>query len=89
MTLVVMYIKYPGCLLYVVVFLVVTYIVLMWSFAFLVRQKDLAKDVTICGDVSMSIFKSRHPDDTDDPQDVGLSSDDEATGMVEEIGIAW
>ena len=42
----------------------------------------------VCGDVSMSTYKIWHPDDTDDPQDVGLSSDDEATGMREEIGIA-
>ena len=36
----------------------------------------------------MSKYKTRHPDDTDEPQDVGLSSDDEATGMREHIGIA-
>ena len=36
----------------------------------------------------MSEYKNRHPDDTDEPQDVGLSSDDEATGMKEQIGIA-
>ena len=36
----------------------------------------------------MSTYKNRHPDDTDDPQDVGLSSDDEATGVGEEIGIS-
>ena len=36
----------------------------------------------------MSAYKIRHPDDTDDPPDVGLSSDDEATGMEEQIGIA-
>ena len=42
----------------------------------------------VCWDVSMSAYKIRHPDDTDDPQDVGLSSDDEATGMEEQIGIA-
>ena len=53
-----------------------------------VRQKDLVKEVMVCGDVSMSTYKIWHPDDTDDPQDVGLSSDDEATGMREEIGIA-
>ena len=46
------------------------------------------KDVTICTDVVMSEYKSRHPDDTDDPQDVGLSSDDEATGMKEQVGMA-
>ena len=43
----------------------------------------------VCGDVSMSAYKIRHPDDTDDPPDVSLSSDDEATGMEEQIGIAW
>ena len=53
-----------------------------------VRQKDLVKEVMVCGDVSMSTYKIRHPDDTDDPHDLGLSSDDEATGMREEIGIA-
>ena len=42
----------------------------------------------VCGDMSMSTYKIRHPDDTDDPQDMGLSSDDEATGMREQIGIA-
>ena len=54
----------------------------------LVRQKDLVKDVMVCGDVLMSTYKTRHPDDTDDPQDVGLSSDDEVTGMGAEIGIS-
>ena len=36
----------------------------------------------------MSKYKTRHHDDTDESQDVGLSSDDEATGMREYIGIA-
>ena len=36
----------------------------------------------------MSAYKIRNPDDTDDPQDIGLSSDDEVTGMEEQIGIA-
>ena len=53
-----------------------------------VWQKDLVKDVMVCGDVLMSTYKIRHPDDTDDPQDVGLSSDDKVTGMGEEIGIS-
>ena len=53
-----------------------------------VQQKDLVKDVMVCGDVLMSTYKTRHPDDTDDPQDVGLSSDNEVTGMGEEIGIS-
>ena len=53
-----------------------------------VQQKDLVKEVMVCRDVSMSAYKIRHPDDTDDPQDVGLSLDNEATGMREQIGIA-
>ena len=53
-----------------------------------VQQRDLVKDVMVCGDVSMSAYKIQHSDDTDDPQDVGLSLDDEATGMREQIGIA-
>ena len=36
----------------------------------------------------MSAYKIRHPDDTDDPPDISLSLDDEATGMEEQIGIA-
>ena len=36
----------------------------------------------------MSEYKSRYPDDTDEPQDIGLSSDDEATGMEEQVGVA-
>ena len=68
--------------------LAIYYYLKYWSFLISVRQRDLVKEVMVCGDVSMSMYKIRHPDDTDDPQDVGLSSDDEATGMGEEIGIA-
>ena len=46
------------------------------------------KDITVCTDVVMSEYKSRYLDDTDEPQDVGLSSDDEATGMKEQVGVA-
>ena len=56
--------------------------------SFSVQQRDLVKDITVCADVLMSKYKTRHPDDTDEPQDVGLSSDDEATGMEEYVGIA-
>ena len=70
-----------GCLLYISCYkMVVTHIS--------VRQKNLVKDVMVCGDVLMSTYKTQHPDDTADPQDVGLSLDDEATGMGEEIGIS-
>ena len=53
-----------------------------------VPQKDLVKDVTVCTDVVMSEYKSRYLDDTDEPQDVSLSSDDEATGMEEQVDVA-
>ena len=46
------------------------------------------KDLTICTDVVMLEYKNRHPDDTDEPQDIGLSSYDEATGMEEQVGMA-
>ena len=36
----------------------------------------------------MSEYKTRHPNDTDEPQDISLLSDDEATGMREQIGVA-
>ena len=42
----------------------------------------------VCGDMSMSAYKIRHPNDTDDPKDIGLFLDDEAAGMREQIGIA-
>ena len=66
----------------------VTCMTLCWSLVFSVQQKDLVKDVTICTDVVLSEYKNRHPDNTDEPQNVGLLSDDEATGMKEQIGIA-
>ena len=43
----------------------------------------------MCTDVAMSEYKSRYLDNTDDPQDVGLSSDDEATGMKESPLLQW
>ena len=36
----------------------------------------------------MSEYKERYPDDSKDPPDVGLSSEDEAMGMEEIVGIA-
>ena len=33
-------------------------------------------------------YKVRYPDDSEDPPDVGLSSEDEATGMKEILGVA-
>ena len=60
----------------------------LWSLVFSVRQKDLVKDVTICWDVRMSAYKLRYLDNSEDPPDVGLSSEDEVTGMEEVIGVA-
>ena len=57
-------------------------------FVLTVCQKDLVKDVTICLDVRMSEYKERYPDDSEDPPDVGLSSEDEGLGMEEIVGIA-
>ena len=46
-----------GHLLYISCYkMVVTYIS--------VRQKDLVKDVMVCGDVLMSTYKTQRPDDT-------------------------
>ena len=33
------------------------------------------------------MYKSRHPDNTDEPGDIGGSSEDEAAGMEEVLGI--
>ena len=34
------------------------------------------------------MYKARHPDDTDDPEAIGGSSEDEAEGMEEVLGIS-
>ena len=60
----------------------------LWLLVLTVHQKDLVKDVTICHDVHMSEYKERYPDDSEDPPDVGVSSEDEAMGMEEIVGIA-
>ena len=48
---------------------------------------NLVKDVLTCHPLVPSMYKSHHPDDTDEPGDVGGSSEDEATGMEEVLGI--
>ena len=45
------------------------------------------KDVLTCHPLVPSLYKSHHPDDTDEPSDVGGSSEDEAEGMEEVLGI--
>ena len=46
------------------------------------------KDVLTCRPLENSVYKSRHPDDTDDPDAVGMSSEDEAEGMGDILGIS-
>ena len=48
---------------------------------------NLAKDVLTCRPLVPSLYKSRHPDDTDEPNDVRGSSGDEAGGMEEVLGV--
>ena len=48
---------------------------------------NLAKDVLTCRLLVPSLYKSRHPDDTDEPNDVGGSLEDEAEGMEEVLGV--
>ena len=52
-----------------------------WSLVsyFSVRaNEELIKDVLACTDLTPSLYKARHPDDTDDPEAIGGSSEDEA-----------
>ena len=49
---------------------------------------NLVKDVLTCCPLVSSTYKSHYLDDTDEPGDVGSSSEDEATGMEEVLGIA-
>ena len=48
---------------------------------------NLARDVLTCHPLVPSLYKSRHPDDTDEPNNVGGSSEDEAEGMEEVLGV--
>ena len=52
-------------------------------------NKELVKDVLSCTALTPSTYKAHHPDDTDDPDAVGRSSEDEAEGMEEVLGVSW
>ena len=41
----------------------------------------------MCHPLVSSMYKSHHPDDTDEPGDIGGSSEDKAAGMEEVLGI--
>ena len=51
-------------------------------------NKELVKDVLTCTALTPSMYKAWHPDDTDDLDAVGGSSEDEAEGMEEVLGIS-
>ena len=51
-------------------------------------NEELVKDVLTCTALASLTYKARHPDDTDDPDAVGGSSEDEAEGMEEVLGIS-
>ena len=49
---------------------------------------ELVKDVLTCRPLENSVYNSHHPDDTDNPDDVKVSSEDEAEGMEGILGIS-
>ena len=51
-------------------------------------DKQLVKDVLTHRPLENSLYKSRHPDDTDDPDSVGVSSEDKAEGMEDILGVS-
>ena len=72
-----------GCLL-----LLVTCHYYGWSLVIAVKaDANLVKDILKCHPLVPSMYKSHHPDDTDEPADIGGSSEDEAEGMEEVLGI--
>ena len=68
----------------------------LWSLAmyftgrlhFSSSYRELVKDVLTCQPLVASTYKERYPDDMDDPEAVGASSEDEAEGMGEVLGIS-
>ena len=58
------------------------YLLLVWA------NSELVKDVLTCRPLENSVYKSQHPDDTEDLDAVGMSSEDEAEGMGDILGIS-
>ena len=50
-------------------------------------NKELVKDVLTCRPLENSVYKTCHPDNTDDPDVVGVSSEDEAEGIEDILGV--
>ena len=62
-----------------------------WSLEYLLpvrANRELVKDVLTCRPLESSAYKSHHPDDTDDQNVVGMSSEDEAEGMEDILGVS-
>ena len=51
-------------------------------------DEQLVKDVLTCRPLENSLYKSHHPDNTDHPDTVGVSSEDEAEGMEDILGMS-
>ena len=51
-------------------------------------NKELVKDVLTCTALTPSTYKTHHPDNTDDSEEVGDSSEDEAEGLEEILGVS-
>ena len=51
-------------------------------------NKELVKDVLTCRPLESSVYKSHHPDDTDDPDTINMNSEDEAEGMEDILGVS-
>ena len=51
-------------------------------------NKELVKDVLTCRPLESSVYKSHYPDDTDDPDTISVSSEDEAEGMKDILGVS-
>ena len=62
-----------------------------WSLVYLLpvqANRELVKDVLTCRPLESSVYKSHHPNDMDDPDVVGVSSEDEAEGMGDILGVS-
>ena len=51
-------------------------------------DKQLVKDVLTHRPLENSLYQSHHPDDTDNPDTVGMSSEDGAEGMEDILGVS-
>ena len=58
------------------------YLLSVWA------NKELVKDILTCRPLESSVFKSCHPDDTDNLDVMGVSSEDEAEEMEDILGVS-